>query len=296
MEKRHIILDTDISNEIDDQFALTYLIKSLKGISLDAITIAPFKSTPFVSTKTIMDSADLSYNTACKILDMLCAQKYKNIICKGAIQYFHESKQINPASQKMIELARKNEHTTIIAIGAITNVAVAIHSAPDIAKKIDIIWLGGHSFLSKDNNEFNFKQDIDAVRTAFNSKARLAVIPCKNVASQLSTTIFELEHYIGNLGEVGVYLCKIFKDMESKITKTKKDLIGRSITLWDMSAVAYFINKDWFSTQEISCPRIADDTSYVMTKHKHKIIFVNDLDRQKIFQDFFIKMGYKNEK
>ena len=296
MEKRNIILDTDISNEIDDQFALTYLVKSLKGLSLDAITIAPFKSTPFVKTKTITDSTKLSYNTACKILDLLKAPKYKQIIYKGASHYYHESKEINPASQKIIEIARKNQYTTIVAIGAITNIAVAISSAPDIAEKIEVIWLGGHSFLSKDNNEFNFKQDVEAVRTVFNSKASLVVIPCKNVAAQLSTTIFELEHYIGKLGGIGAYLCQIFKDMEAKISKTKKDAVGSCKTLWDLSAVAYLVNKDWFSVQEISCPKIEDNTSYTLTKSQHKITFVHDLDRQKIFQDFFIKMGYKYEK
>lgn len=296
MEKRHVILDTDISNEIDDQFALAYLIKSLKGLSLDAITIAPFESTRFVRTKTITASTELSYSTACKVLDMLNVPKFKKIIYKGASHYFHESKELNLAAQKIIEIARKNEHTTIVAIGAITNVAVAIYFAPDITKKIDIIWLGGHSFLSKVNNEFNFRQDIEAVRTVFNSKTQLVVIPCKNVAAGLSTTIFELEHYISNLGEIGAYLCQIFKDMGVKIAKTKKDFIGSSKTLWDLSAVAYLLNKDWFSVQEISCPKIENDTSYIMTKNKHKITFVSDLDRQKIFQDFFIKMGYKYEK
>lgn len=294
MEKRHVILDTDISNEIDDQFALAYLVKSLKSISLDAITIAPFKSTEFVKTKTITDSTDLSYNTACKVLDMLGAPKLKQIIYKGASRYFYESKELNPAAQKMIEIARKNEHTTIVAIGAITNVAVAIFSAPDITEKIDVIWLGGHSFLSKDNNEFNFKQDVEAVRTVFNSKAPLVVIPCRNVAAQLSTTIFELQHYIGNLDEIGAYLCQIFNEMESKLAKTKKDFVGSSKTLWDLCAVAYLLNKDWFLVQEVSCPKIEDNTSYTMTTNKHKITFVGDLDRNKIFQDFFIKMGYKN--
>lgn len=296
MEKRHIILDTDISNEIDDQFALTYLIKSLKDLSLDAITIAPFKSTKFVTTKTITESTDLSYATACKILDLLNAPKYKKKIYKGASHYFNESKEPNSASQKIIEIAHKNEHTTIIAIGAITNIAVAIYSAPDIVKKIDIIWLGGHSFLSNDNNEFNFKQDVEAVRTVFNSKTPLVVIPCKNVASQLSTTVFELEHYIGHLGEIGAYLCQIFKGMEAKIAKTKKDFVGSNKTLWDLSAVAYIINKDWFSVQEISCPEILDDTAYKLTKNRHKVNFVMDLNRHKIFQDFFFKMGYKYEK
>lgn len=40
--KNNVILDTDMANEVDDQFALCYLVKSLKDVNLGAITIAPF--------------------------------------------------------------------------------------------------------------------------------------------------------------------------------------------------------------------------------------------------------------
>lgn len=48
--------------------------------------------------------------------------------------------------------------------------------------------------------------------------------------------------------------------------------------------------------KDVSCPEKLDDTSYKLTVGKHSITFVNDLNRHKIFQDFFIKMGFTNEK
>lgn len=294
MQKRNVILDTDISNEVDDQFALCYLVKSLDNVNLQAITIAPFLGTKYTPIKKISEGIGLSFNTASKVLDMLNASKYKDVMYKGANSYFFESKELNPASSKIIELAKTNDHTTIIAIGAITNIALAIYHAPEIANKIDIIWLGGNSFLSENNQEFNFRQDVEAVRMVFNSKAPLTVIPCKNVASNLSTTIYELEHYLFGQGEIGKYLCEIFKNCKKAYRQVPNDIVGESKTLWDISAIAYFLNKDWFKAQEISCPEILDDTSYKFTKNKHKITFVNDLNRHEIYKDFFIKMGYTN--
>lgn len=294
MQKRNVILDTDISNEVDDQFALCYLIKSLDNVNLQAITIAPFFGTKYSPIKKISEGIDLSFNTASKVLDMLNAGKYKDVMYKGANSYFFESKEINPASSKIIELAKANNYTTIVAIGAITNIALAIYHAPEIANKIDIIWLGGNSFLSEDNLEFNFRQDVEAVRCVFNSKAPLTVIPCQNVASNLSTTIYELEHYLMKQGEIGKYLCEIFKNCQKAYRQAPNDIIGESKTLWDLSAIAYFLNKDWFKSREISCPEILDDTSYKFTKDKHKITFINDLNRHEIYKDFFIKMGYTN--
>ncbi len=295
MQRRNIILDTDISNEVDDQFALCYLIKSLDKFNLQAITIAPFEKSGYAPVKTLMEGTELSYNTAGKILDMLKVGEYKRIIYKGAVSYTFESKELNPATCKIIELAKANEHTTIIAIGAITNVALAIYHAPEIVNKINVIWLGGNSFLSEKNDEYNFRQDVEAVRIVFNSKVPLVVIPCRNVASNLSTTIYELEHYLAKQGDIGRYLCEIFKNCKKAYRKEPNDNIGESKTLWDLSAVAYLINKDWFKTQEISCPDIIDDTSYKFTTGKHKITFVNDLNRHEIYKDFFIKMGCVNE-
>ena len=295
MEKINVILDTDISNEIDDQFALTYLIKSLKNINLEAITIAPCAKSRYSSIKSIEEGVNLSLEVASKILDMIGASKYKKKMYKGASKYFFESKESNLAVERIIEIARKNENTTIIAIGAITNVALALFHAPEILNKLEIIWLGGNSFLSEKNNEFNFRQDVEAVKYVFNSKVKLTVIPCRNVASALLTTTYELEHFIGKCGEIGKYLCQIFKNFNIMYRDNKNDEIGESKVLWDMSAVAYVLNKDWFICKEISCPKILKDLSYKQTKAKHKVSFAMDINRNKIFQDFFIKMGYKKE-
>ena len=292
MEKLNVILDTDISNEIDDQFALAYLIKSLDKINLQAITIAPFTG-GYTLIDNLKKANDLSFNTAGKILDMLNAPEYKKVMYQGAINYSFESKELNPASEKIIELAKANEHTTIIGIGAITNIAIALYHAPEIASKIDIVWLGGHSFLSHYNTEFNFEQDVEGVRIVFNSKAPLIVIPCNNVASNLSTTIYELEHYLLTQGEIGKYLCEIFAYFRSKCVKNSNDFIGDSSVLWDISAVAYVLNKDWFNVTYISCPNILDDMSYEYTTGKHQIGFVENLHRNKIFNDFFTKLGCK---
>ncbi len=294
--KSNVILDTDISNEVDDQFALCYLVKSLQNINLEAITIAPFMGSGYAPTGSLEDGTNLSFSTAENILDMLNASELKNILYKGATKYFFESKQINTATEEIIRIARKNEHTTIVAIGAITNVALALNYAPEIANKVNVIWLGGNSFLSEKNNEFNFRQDVEAVRYVFNSGVKLIVIPCRNVASNLTTTIYELEHYLKDFGKIGNYLCNIFKDCKKSYRKTPEDIIGESKTLWDLSAIGYLLNKNWFKTCEISCPEILNDTSYKFTKNRHKITFVNDLNRHEIYKDFFIKMGYKYDR
>lgn len=58
MSKKKVILDTDMYNEVDDQFALTYLMKSLDVFDLEAITIAPFSKSGYAKTMTIEDGTE----------------------------------------------------------------------------------------------------------------------------------------------------------------------------------------------------------------------------------------------
>ena len=55
------------------------------------------------------------------------------------------------------------------------------------------------------------------------------------------------------------------------------------------------INKDWFDVQIVNCPNIKQDTSYELTTNNHKITVVNYLDVDKIYNDFFNKLGGNNE-
>ena len=68
-DKINIILDTDTYNECDDQFALSYLIKSTDLFNIEAITVAPYSHTK--RDVKVRDSQKLSYNEILKICNWL---------------------------------------------------------------------------------------------------------------------------------------------------------------------------------------------------------------------------------
>ncbi len=280
-QKVNVILDTDIYNECDDQFALSYLLKSQNKFNIEAITVAPYHHDNNIS---IEEGIDKSYNEIIKICNWLDFD-WNNKVFKGSIDYLvNDYNEKNEAVNKIIEIANKNDKTYILAIGAITNIALAINREPKIVDKIEIVWLGGNSFLTKDNKEFNFRQDIQAVRTVFESKVKLTIIPCKNVASNLITSIYELEHFLKGRSELCNYLCqRFYNDGVHGIQERR--------VIWDISVIAYMINKEWFDTEEVSCPNINYDTSYELTTNNHKITVVNYLNVDKIYKDLFEKLG-----
>lgn len=281
-EKINVILDTDTYNECDDQFALSYMIKSQDIFNIEAITVAPYSHKK--RNETVISGREKSYNEILKICNWLEFDT-TNKVFKGAEDYICNGyKQDNEAVNKIIEIALKNNKTYIMAIGAITNVALAIKKEPKIIDKIEVIWLGGHSLLQDNNLEFNFKQDVNAVRIVFESKVKLTIIPCKNVASNLRTSIYELNHYLKDKSELCNYLIdRFYNDGYHGIQERR--------VIWDISVIAYLINKDWFTSNEISCPNIKDDTSYELTTNNHKITMINNIDVNKVYADLFKKLG-----
>lgn len=274
---KNIILDTDLYNEIDDQIALAYVLKSKDALNLETVTIAPFTKGEY-NTKT---SIDKSYEVAKKVFKM-CNEQNNEIIFKGATEYFtNDSNQTNEAVNKIIQIAKKNDKTYILSIGCITNIALAIKKEPSIINKIEVIWLGTN-FLFMKNNDFNFRQDVEAVRYVLDNKVNITIIPTYPVSYGLMISKYELESRIKNANELCNYFCEIFTDDYG--TKQVRRVI------WDISTVAYMINREWFETMEISCPRIKEDTSFKLTKFRHKIKFVQRLNSNEIYDDLFSKI------
>lgn len=281
-ERINVILDTDTYNECDDQFALAYMIKSQDRFNIEAITVAPYSNKG--KNETVISGREKSYNEMLKICNWLDFDT-TNKVFKGSEDYVCNGyEKDSDAVNKIVEIALKNSKTYVMAIGALTNVALAIKKEPKIIDKIEVIWLGGHSLLQDNNLEFNFKQDVSAVRIVFESKVKLTIIPCKNVASNLRASIYELNHYLKDKSELCNYLIdRFYNDGYHEIKERRP--------IWDISVIAYMINKDWFTSKDISCPNIKDDTSYELTTNNHKITMVNYIDVNKVYNDLFKKLG-----
>lgn len=279
-EKINVILDTDTYNECDDQFALAYLLKSQERFNIEAITVAPYHHDNNIS---IIEGNEKSYNEIVKICKYLNFDT-TNKVYKGSEDYLQNNyNETTKAVEKIIEIAMKNEKTYILSIGAITNIAIAVLKEPKIIDKIEIVWLGGHSLLQNKNDEFNFRQDIKAVKTIFESNVKLTIIPCKSVASNLRISIYELEHFLKGKNELCDYLCqRFYNDGVHGIQERR--------VIWDISVIAYMLNKTWFTSEEISCPRIREDSSYELTNNNHKITMINYIDVNKVYTDLFNKL------
>lgn len=83
-EKLNVILDTDTYNECDDQFALSYMLKSQDIFNIEAITVAPYSHKE--RNETVISGREKSYNEILKICNWLKFDTTDKVF-KGAEDY-----------------------------------------------------------------------------------------------------------------------------------------------------------------------------------------------------------------
>lgn len=284
-----VVIDTDTYNEVDDQFALAYLIRSDDKLNLKAIYAAPFKNE---KADTPAEGMEKSYKEIANIVTLCGRPDLKELAYRGSTQYLQDENTPveSEAARNLVEraMAQPDEQPLyVIAIGCITNVASAILMQPEITKKIVLIWLGGNAYYWPDNREFNLWQDVAAARVVFGSGVPLVQLPCMGVVTHLATTGPELKHWIAGKNELCDYLYNIVRHDE-------EDVRGRKMwnrVIWDVSAVAWLLHDVFtFDTIEHS-PIPTYDGYYVHSETRHFIKYVYHVNRDAIFEDLFNKLA-----
>lgn len=236
-----VLLDTDTYNEIDDQFALAYMMKAPEKLNIVAITAAPFLNKKSTSAGHGME---LSYQEIEKLLRFMHREDRLERVCKGSDKFLPDENTPvdSPAARRIAELAMQytiEKPLYVVAIGAITNVASAILMQPQIADKMVVVWLGGHALHYKDNREFNLYQDIAAARVVFGSGVPLVMLPCQGVVSTFTLSEGELNQWLAGRDELCDYLAK------NTIREAETYAKGKPWTrvIWDVTAVAWLLDE-----------------------------------------------------
>ncbi|MDD7738877.1 MAG: nucleoside hydrolase [Fusicatenibacter sp.] len=283
-----VVIDTDTYNEIDDQFALAYLIKSSDRLHLQAIYAAPFSNDKADNAEEGMEK---SYEEIGHILDLMEKTEYKKVTYKGSRTYLPSETQpvISEAAEDLVRRAMaqpEDRPLYVVAIGAITNVASAILMEPKICEKIVLIWLGGHAHSWKDTGEFNMTQDIAAARIVFGCEVPLVQLPCMGVVSEFATTEPELVHWLKGKNKLCDYL------VENTVNEAHRCGMGKcwSRVIWDVTAVAWLLDERFMDECLEKSPIPEYDDHYGFDPERHFIKYVYHINRDCLFEDLFEKL------
>ena len=284
-----VVIDTDTYNEIDDQFALAFLIKSDEKLSLKGIFAAPFFNQ---KSSGPADGMEKSYNEIINILTLMKREDLKSLVKRGSTQYLPSENEAvdSEAARTLIELAMKYSSENplyIIAIGAITNIASAILMKPEIITRIVIIWLGGHAHNWPHTREFNMSQDVAAARVIFGCGAALVQLPCMGVVSAFTASGPELEHWLRGKNK----LCDYLLEVTTQQALEDQKISTWTRVIWDVCAVAWLLDGDFMEDYLCPSPIPQYDHQYSFDPRRHFIRCVFHINRDKLFEALFNKLA-----
>jgi inosine-uridine nucleoside N-ribohydrolase len=274
-----VILDTDTFNEIDDQYALAFLVKSGDKLRIRGIHAAPFFNE---NSSGPGEGMEKSYDEIFRVLALLKRDDLKGLVKKGSPRYLpSETEPVDsPAARHLAELAMgytEDRPLYVIAIGAITNAASALLLQPAIKDRIVIVWLGGHALDWPDTKEFNMAQDVAAARVVFNSGAAVVQLPCMGVVSAFTVSGPELEYWLRGKNE----LCDYLVDVTTKAALRDSGLSAWTRAIWDVTAVAWLLEGGYMldRLEHIPIPQYDHHYSFDPTRHFYRYVYHINRDR-----------------
>jgi len=285
--KVDVVLDTDTYNEIDDQFAVAYMLSYGERLNVKALYAAPFYNE---HSNSPADGMERSYQEILHLLDLMKREDLKPVVFRGSTQYLEDETTPvkSAAAEHLCELAMNYNAENplyVVAIGAITNVASAILMRPEIIDRIVVVWLGGHALNWPDTNEFNMMQDVAAARVIFGCGAPLVQLPCMGVVSAFTISEAELNYWLKGKNDLCDYLVQHTVD---EVTYA----VGKPWTrvIWDVTAVAW-LTGDFTKSILIPSPIPEYDHYYGSDSTRHMINYVYHVERDKLVQDLFERLS-----
>lgn len=269
--KTKVIIDADTANEVDDLYAV------VRGLIEPTWEVIGLNATQWqVSHWAVEKSMEESYRLNNVLLSYLHMRDKVSSNRGAEARLFDWGNKAQPsaASNFIIREAHKanGEKLTVIALGALTNVASAILDDPSITSKINLYWLGTRYDFAEQtmsNIGFNSVMDIQAVSVILNSEVELHIMP-GNVSGKMVLDWHETEdRFKGHHDLLDFLLQRWYNHLDP----------GRSRrSIWDLALIQAMIH-----------PEYADKVRIKTSKEKgdREIWMYRDIDADKMREEFY---------
>jgi len=264
-------------------------LASSDKLNLKALYAAPFFNHHSKSPK---DGMLKSYDEILRLLELTNRHEFIPLTYKGSETYLPDENTPVPSAAAADLIKRAEKYSAqnplyVVAIGAITNVASALLQQPDIAEKIVIVWLGGHSREFHDTKEFNLYQDVAASRVIFKSGAPIVQLPCMGVVSSFSIPYIELDYYLSGQNALCDFLVGRVKNEIDNCSRC----LAVSRVLWDVTAVAWLLNdNNRFMYSRLDHLPVPEYDGLYAYDHSRFIQYVYYINRDNLASDLFLKL------
>ncbi|MDD6214931.1 MAG: nucleoside hydrolase [Firmicutes bacterium] len=242
-----IILDTDIGDDIDDALALNYIL--MQDVDIRGITIVfnnveeKAKLTKYLLSRGNREDIPVYIGESQPLNGKTDADLPLNYSVKGVENYTVDTT-VYAADFIIDEIIKNPGEITILAIGPLTNLAVAMQKRPDIIDKIKRIVIMGGAFYYH-FSEWNIYCDPEAADIVFKSGVHIDAI---GTDVTLKCRLSEK-----NIREMEKSDKKITQSVSEMIKKWRQCHNNKLPILHDPLAAAYALTAKYVEIEEICC-------------------------------------------
>lgn len=287
-----LLIDTDANNELDDQHALAYAFFNRDIFDIVGVTV---NNTP------LGDGIDGQYSEAqrimhlCDCLDQIPLARGVEGNLKEVLPTVGDSEHDGFAGVDFIvDCARSSREQTLVlvAIGKLTNVALALAKAPDIASRIRLVWLGSNYPYP---GEYNLWSDPDAVSYLLSSTINFEIVTVRyretTGATAVSVEGTEIARRMKGAGPkvsaIGGRHGGMFSTFGDYSISLFEHVNLSRRPLFDVVAVAVVKEPTWGRYSTIRAPEL-DNLEWVENRSASRHIGIwENFERDAILEDFF---------
>ncbi len=299
-----VIFDTDANNELDDQHAMAYLLFNRETFDVKGIT---------VNATHAGGNIDEQHKEAERILK-LCQLDGEIPLFKGADQDFTSIQKDlgNPihdgakAVDFIISEAKKmgNEQLVLLAVGKLTNVALALAKAPEIGQKLRVVWLGSNY---PDPGEYNQENDTASMSYVLQQNIPFEMVTVRygkpSGTDAVQVTQEEVKQKMpgkgprisepitgrhgGSYFRFGDYAVNLFEHIGYHVDPPAR-------ALYDMAAVAIVKSPKWAEHRVIPCPVLIEGKWEERPDNERTIVLWENFNKTAIIDDFYETLDHSD--
>ena len=306
-----VVIDTDVLNEVDDQFAIVWALLRPDRLRVRGLLACPWASSPELYARADVDpmadrtSKDLTDRRVQKIgpeqgvaLSVGELHKIADLVgvdvpvWSGSPSWMVDEQ--TPVRSEGVDALVAMAHEQregplyVVAIGAATNLASAVLQDPSIRERICVVWTSAYpTWWPRPNASYNLTGDLHASRVLLDSGVPLVYVPGFYVGEELRVGRLELEAHVRGKGPLGDYLWSTFADH----WMSGSERPGFSKVIWDLVCVAWLLDPTLLPTDLQPTPVLGSDLRWEHPEGRPQLREAWDVDRDRVFGDLYRVLG-----
>ncbi len=280
-----VILSTDVGNEIDDQWAITYMLVS-PAFDVQGIVSAHAPSLPD-------PSAHATYEILVDVVEGKLGMATHPPLFEGSSLPLADVKspRTNIGVQFILDTSKrysKENRLVLLTIGAATDVASALLLDPSLADRVQIVAMGFRN-LTEAGKEYNVENDPKAWQVILDSDVPVTIGSGDVCQADLALHYDQAKALIAQHGSVGAWLWQEYQGWYYRSIKPLRvNDFSKPWIIWDIVVLAY--EKGLTKQKLIPRPRLKDDLTFEQANTGKTVNWITAVDSGVLWPDFISKL------